>query len=156
VVLDTLQRLDDGRRIIGSGDCRLSRFSVGSDRRSYADSPFEEVFVAMTPKAVLAAVAGVALLLAVAPAHAFRCGTRIITRGDHADKILHFCGEPVSVQTRLSQRAYVSDHWRRYPGMIEDVVIEEWTFNFGPHQLIRVVRLENGFVADIKHLGYGY
>ena len=39
---------------------------------------------------------------------------------------------------------------------IEDVVIEEWTFNFGPHQLIRVVRLENGYVEEIKHLGYGY
>jgi hypothetical protein len=114
------------------------------------------VLVAMTPKTFLAAVASVALLLAVAPAHAFRCGTRIITRGDHADKILRFCGEPVSVQSRLSQRAYVTYYGRHYPGMIEDVVIEEWTFNFGPHQLIRVVRLENGFVADIKHLGYGY
>lgn len=110
----------------------------------------------MRPKAFLTAVASLALLLAVAPAHAFRCGTRIITRGDHADKILRFCGEPVAVQTRLSQRAYVTDYGRRYPGLIEEVVIEEWTYNLGPHQLIRVVRLENGFVADIKHLGYGY
>ena len=38
----------------------------------------------------------------------------------------------------------------------EEVVIEEWTYNLGPHQLIRVVRLENGYVADIKRLGYGY
>ena len=42
------------------------------------------------------------------------------------------------------------------PRLIEEVVIEEWTYNFGPHQLMRVVRLENGYVADIKHLGYGY
>jgi hypothetical protein len=39
---------------------------------------------------------------------------------------------------------------------VEDVVIEEWTFNFGPHQLMRVVRLENGTVAEIKYLGYGF
>jgi hypothetical protein len=110
----------------------------------------------MKQKTFLAAAASLALLLAVAPAHAFRCGTRIITRGDPADKILRFCGEPVSVQTRLSQRAYFADRWRRYPGYVEDVVIEEWTFNFGPHQLIRVVRLENGYVEEIKHLGYGY
>ena len=110
----------------------------------------------MAPKTLLTAVASSLLLLAVTPAHAFRCGTRIITRGDHADKILRFCGEPASVQTRISQRSYVSDLGRVYPGVVEEVVIEEWTYNLGPHQLIRVVRLENGFVADIKHLGYGY
>jgi hypothetical protein len=102
------------------------------------------------------AVATLALLLAAAPAHAFRCGTRIITRGDPADKMLRFCGEPASVQTRISQRGYVSDFGRVIPGVVEEVVIEEWTYNLGPHQLMRVVRLENGLVADIKHLGYGY
>lgn len=110
----------------------------------------------MAPKPLLVAVATVLLLAAVTPAHAFRCGTRIITRGDHADKILRFCGEPVSVQTRVATRGYVADFGRVLPGILEEVVIEEWTYNFGPHQLIRVVRLENGFVADIKHLGYGY
>ena len=110
----------------------------------------------MAPRTLVTVVATLLLLLAVAPAHAFRCGTRIITRGDHADKILRFCGEPASVQTRLSTRTYVSDVGRVYRGLVEDVVIEEWTYNLGPHQLVRVVRLENGFVADITHLGYGY
>jgi hypothetical protein len=109
----------------------------------------------MTSKALHIGLAA-ALLLAVTPAHAFRCGTRIITRGDHAEKILRFCGEPASIQTRITQRSYVSDFGRVFPGVVEEVVVEEWTYNMGPHQLIRVVRLENGFVADIKHLGYGY
>ncbi len=108
----------------------------------------------MAPKA-LPAVAALLLLLAVSPAHAFRCGTRIITQGDPAEKILRFCGEPTSVQTRVSQRAYMTDYGRVIPGAVEEVLIEEWTFNLGPHQLMRVVRLENGLVADIKHLGYG-
>ena len=124
--------------------------------RSLRSSRFKEVLVPMAPKTLLTVVATLLLLLAVSPAHAFRCGTRIITRGDHADKILRFCGEPVSVQTRISQRSYVSDFGRVFPGVVEEIVIEEWTYNLGPHQLIRVVRLENGFVADIKHLGYGY
>jgi hypothetical protein len=110
----------------------------------------------MAPKTPLTAIAATFLLLAVTPAHAFRCGTRIITRGDPADKLLRFCGEPSSAQTRITQRSYVSDLGRVFPGVVEEVVIEEWTYNLGPHQLIRVVRLENGFVADIKHLGYGY
>jgi hypothetical protein len=109
----------------------------------------------MAPKA-LSAVAALMLLLAVGPAHAFRCGTRIITQGDPAEKILRFCGEPTSVQTRVATRSYVSDLGRVFPGVVEEVVIEEWTYNLGPHQLMRVVRLENGLVADIKHLGYGY
>lgn len=105
----------------------------------------------LTGLAVLAA-------LAAAPAHAFRCGTRIITRGDHADKLLEFCGEPTSVQTRLAQRGLLTSDLRHIyiPGYVEDVVIEEWTYNLGPNQLMRLVRLENGFVADIKQLGYGY
>jgi hypothetical protein len=144
-----------GRRIIGRRNCRLSRFSVGSDEPRYARA-LEEVLVPMARKTLLTAVTTLLLLLAVSPAHAFRCGTRIITRGDHADKILRFCGEPASIQTRISQRSYVSKVGQVYPGVVEEVVIEEWTYNMGPHQLIRVVRLENGLVAEIKHLGYGY
>ncbi len=110
----------------------------------------------MTSKSLRVAVTTALVLLVAAPAHAFRCGTRIITRGDSVEKILRFCGEPTSTQTRLSQRAYVDRFGRVFPTLVEDLVIEEWTFNLGPHQLIRVVRLENGVVAKIKHLGYGF
>ena len=110
----------------------------------------------MTGRRLRTAIAALLLLAAAAPAHAFRCGTRIITRGDHAEKILRFCGEPASVQTRLQTRGYVTHRGRVFPGVVEDVLVEEWTYNLGPHQLMRVVRLENGFVAEIKHLGYGY
>ena len=107
-------------------------------------------------KTFRALLATAVLSLVTAPAHAFRCGTRIITRGDPADKILRFCGEPVSVQTRYSQRGYINEYGRRFPGFIEELIIEEWTLNFGPQQLMRVVRIENGFVADVTVLGYGY
>jgi hypothetical protein len=110
----------------------------------------------MSSKSLRVALLTAVMVLAVAPAHAFRCGTRIITRGDHAEKILKFCGEPTSVTSRLTQRAFIDRFGRVFPGHVEDVVIEEWTFNFGPHQLLRVVRLENGLVADIKYLGYGF
>jgi hypothetical protein len=109
----------------------------------------------MASKTARVAIAALLLLAAAAPAHAFRCGSRIITTGDHADKILRYCGEPASVQVRVLQLPYVRD-WRPYPGMIEEVVVEEWIFNRGPRQLMRSVRLENGFVAEIKSLGYGY
>ena len=109
----------------------------------------------MPSKTVRALIAALLLLATAAPAHAFHCGTRIITTGDHADKLLRYCGEPVSVQVRIMHLPYVRD-WRPYPGVIDEVVVEEWVFNRGPHQLMRSVRLENGFVAEIKSLGYGY
>jgi Protein of unknown function (DUF2845) len=110
----------------------------------------------MPSKRLRIAIAALLLVAAAAPAHAFRCGTRIITRGDHADKILRYCGEPASVQTRVVQMPFVTDDWRRYRGSIEEVLVEEWVFNLGPRHLMRMVRLENGFVAEIKSLGYGY
>jgi hypothetical protein len=111
---------------------------------------------AMPSKTVRAVIAALLLLVAVSPAHAFRCGSRIITTGDHADKILRYCGEPASVQVRVLHLPYVGEHWRPYPGFVEEVVVEEWVINLGPYQLMRSVRLENGFVAEIKSLGYGY
>jgi hypothetical protein len=112
--------------------------------------------MAIQSKTFRALLAAAILSLVAVPAHAFRCGSRIITRGDHADKILRFCGEPVSIQTRYSERGYIDEYGRRFRGFTEELIIEEWTFNFGPRQLMRVVRLENGFVADVKVLGYGY
>ena len=70
-------------------------------------------------------------LLAIAPsAHALHCGTRVIDRGDANGRV--------------------------YRGFTEEVVVEEWTYNFGPYQLMVKIRLDNGIVADIKYLGYGY
>jgi Protein of unknown function (DUF2845) len=106
----------------------------------------------------LGAIALAALLFAAAPAHAFRCGSRIVSRGDHVSKLLQFCGEPATVQQRLAQRAFTTDNGRIYAfrGFVEDVLVEDWTYNLGPYQLMRLVRLENGFVVDVKNLGYGY
>jgi hypothetical protein len=90
------------------------------------------------------------------PAQAFHCGARIIGRGDPVEKVLQFCGDPTGVQSRYAQRTAVDRYGRLYPGFIEDVLIEDWTYNLGPYQLMRRVRLENGVVTDIRHLGYGY
>jgi hypothetical protein len=62
--------------------------------------------VTMPSKRLRAALAALLLVAAAAPAHAFRCGSRIITRGDPAEKILRYCGEPDAVTTRLKQRPY--------------------------------------------------
>ena len=110
----------------------------------------------MASKTLRVALAGLLLLAAAAPAHAFRCGSRIITRGDPAEKVLQYCGEPVAVAKRLKQRSYFTDAGVRVRGALEEVVVEEWTYNLGPRLLMRVIKLEDGYVEEVKHLGYGY
>jgi len=110
----------------------------------------------MPSKTLRVALAASLLLAAAAPAYAFRCGSRIITRGDPVEKVLQYCGEPVAVTKRLKQRSYFMESGVRLPGAIEEVVVEEWTYNLGPRLLMRLVVLENGYVEDVRPLGYGY
>lgn len=98
------------------------------------------------------------LCSSTASAQAMRCGSRLVTRGDHSSKLAALCGEPDTVRQRFAQRSLVT-HFGEHvivPGYTEEVVIEEWTYNFGPHRLMRKVTLENDIVADIRHLGYGF
>lgn len=100
---------------------------------------------------------GVLCLAASLPAEALRCGTRLISEGDHVSRLLRYCGEPYTVETRSARRGAVGNvSGVIFPGFFEEVLIEEWTYNFGPRKLMRLVRVENGIVAEIRHLGYGF
>jgi len=104
--------------------------------------------------ALLAALA----VCSSASADALRCGNKVISRGDHATRVLRYCGEPTAVQSWVTQRGVVGFGSVFHPGFgfVEDVLIEEWTYNFGPRKLMRQVRLANGFVERVELLGYGY
>jgi Protein of unknown function (DUF2845) len=116
--------------------------------------------------------AALSLLLCVAaPALAFRCGNRIVSDGDHYSKVLKYCGEPVGVQERVIYREGVTrprfraegpgglkydQEVLQYDRSYVEVLVEEWTYNFGPRRLMQLVRFENGFVVEVDQLGYGY
>ena len=101
---------------------------------------------------------GICILIIAEPALALRCGSKLVNTGDHKSKILKYCGEPTSVEVRIIVRGYVSipdrSH-RRIPGYGE-VRVEEWTYNFGPRRLMRIIKFENGLVVSVKRLGSGY
>lgn len=118
-----------------------------------------------------------AVLLLAEPALAFRCQGRLISDGDPQPKVLRFCGQPTATQQRLIYRGGVPRAWVNQadttgsgtvesgrPGdellihdrSVVEVLVEEWTYNHGPHRLMRVVRFENGLVVEVTHLGYGY
>lgn len=105
------------------------------------------------------------------PAQAMRCGNKLVSKGDPKPKVLHHCGEPVAVERSNIVRAGIP--WARSQvsaGGVSvsrdelllntrsyvEVLVEEWTYNFGPRRLMRVVRFENGLVTRVTELGYGY
>jgi hypothetical protein len=105
-------------------------------------------------------------LLAPANAQAMRCGTSLVTEGDTQEEVLRNCGEPVQTNSRYITRgaSYSNLHFgnsisgstRGQYFFAEEVLVEEWIFNFGPNKLMRKVSFENGIVADVQTLDYGY
>ncbi|HJP05220.1 MAG: hypothetical protein CL799_12570 [Chromatiales bacterium] len=121
-------------------------------------------------KIVISIVAATAMLLP-ASVLAMRCGTVLISKGDVQAKVLRYCGEPVQTNERYALRtgfysgiglAYNGPSGqsikakRYYPYGRYEVLVEGWIFNLGPNKLMRQVTFENGIVADVKTLGYGY
>ncbi len=101
-------------------------------------------------------------LLAGAPAHAdsFRCGSRLVTEGDSRSEVRAKCGEPADVVSLRSvfRRPVIWTYGRPYfiGESFMEIPVEAWTYNLGPNKLMRRIRFENGFVAEIETLGYGY
>lgn len=92
-------------------------------------------------------------------ADAFRCGTKLVTDGDPADKVLSLCGEPTEITRRDILRRPVEWRFGRpyyTSGDLVEVMVEYWTYNLGPNKLMRRLRLEDGIVVEVETLGYGY
>ena len=113
------------------------------------------------------------LVLFADPALALRCGNRIVSDGDPMAKVLKYCGDPVSVQSRTVYRGGIprsvsrtdtDNDGRRFSDeellihqrSVVEVIVEEWTYNFGPRKFMRLIRFENGLVTGVEKLGYGY
>ena len=112
-----------------------------------------------------------ALLLAPATAWSMRCGNYLINEGDPQEKVLRYCGEPTSKNSRYAIRPgtypergsglsindeRVAGNDRYYAFGRSEVLVEEWTYNLGPRKLMRRIRFANGIVEEVKTLDYGY
>lgn len=103
------------------------------------------------------------------PAAALRCNQKIVSEGMPKEKVRKYCGEPTSIQERTVVRAGFprapsrtqSDHSDQQELLFadrsyEEVLVEEWTYNFGRHRFMYLVRFANGRVVSIEDIGYGY
>lgn len=108
----------------------------------------------------------VAMLILSNPAYALKCGSSLIVEEERKVDVLKKCGDPVTIDQRVEYEGllqehnlYSSDHQAHYSLGYEQhkpIYIEEWTYNFGPRRLMRVIYFENGVVEKIEVLGYGY
>ena len=108
-----------------------------------------------------------AAVLAATPAHAFRCGNRIVAKDMHQAEVRRPCGAPTTVRHigRALRNINVPirsrlDGWSTgyFPGytFTQEVVVTEYVYNFGPRKLMRRLIFEGGVLVSIESLGYGY
>lgn len=87
-------------------------------------------------------------ILALPPARAgsLRCGARLVDEGAQAAELLAACGPPA-----------LRDRWN-YALPNGNVVadIELWVYDFGPSQLLRLVKLRKGRITEVETDGYGF
>jgi len=109
-----------------------------------------------------------ALTLVATPAHAFRCGNKIVTKDMHEAQVRRACGEPTTMRNigRALRNinipiesnyggGWTAHHFPGY-GFSQEVVITEYVYNFGPRKLMRRLLFEGGVLVSIETLGYGY
>jgi hypothetical protein len=80
------------------------------------------------------------------------CGDHVLSVGDTKADILIKCGEPFY---KSSHQEELKEHFDDFDSRKVIVTIEEWTYNFGPQQFMRVITFRNGTVVDIRTAGYG-
>jgi hypothetical protein len=75
------------------------------------------------------------------------CDGGIISIGDRAVDLLMKCGKP---EWQESHQEEITD--RLAPGLRQKtyITVEQWTYNFGSHQLLRTVTIKNGVITDIR------
>jgi Protein of unknown function (DUF2845) len=83
----------------------------------------------------------------------FRCGTgRLVEEGDRPPEVQNRCGDPDTADTREERRTLRKTVWTYIDGVpvgkeVEytvTVMIDEWTYDLGPHRFIRHLIFEDG------------
>ncbi len=99
----------------------------------------------------------VAIWLVAVEAQALRCGTSLVSPGEHQLEVERACGKPLRVDQRISYPyRLVSDR----PFLVDvfeiPIVIEEWIYNFGSNRFMTLLRFENGRLTTIETLEKGF
>jgi hypothetical protein len=116
--------------------------------------------------AVWSLVTSLLSLAGSAHADGMRCGTKLVSDGDSPYQVRSLCGAPDQAQQRTELRTI--NQWVDgpclYRGQVRcgqvvqytiQVQVDEWLYDFGPHELIRNLVFENGHLIRLYTGSYG-
>ena len=101
---------------------------------------------------ILVTLLSFGLFLSPAIADSISCDGGLVSDGNSVVDLLMKCGQPAwkeSHQEEFTDRLGPGLKQRTY------VTVEQWTYNFGPQQLLRTVTIKNGVVTGVKTGQYG-
>ena len=105
----------------------------------------------------------VTALLVADSAHAFRCKNKIVREDMHEQQVIAVCGQPTTRRNLgLALRGLTwrgngsSRRYYGYSNLVEEVIVTEYVYNFGPRKLMRRLLFEGGVLVRIESIGYGY
>lgn len=110
--------------------------------------------------ALLSAAAALAISFWASPSEALSCRDRLVRVGDSGARVLELCGDPVEVaqqqvaRSRSVQRV-LPDGTVVVETVTVTVLLETWTYDFGPQRFMRRLTFEEGRLIAIETLGYG-
>jgi hypothetical protein len=100
-------------------------------------------------------------------ADAIRCGDQLASTGASLYEVRAVCGEPDAAFRRVEHRTVVQQlpgpcvitQGRRVCGSsvatIIEVVIDDWTYDFGNNRFLHFVKFEDGKLVTVTSGGYG-
>jgi len=100
-----------------------------------------------------AAVNFLIFVLAPAAADAFYCGPKIVSIGDLKYEVRAKCGEPAWKDYRHEEIVESPDSPVEISRFVD---IEDWTYNFGPQKLLRILTFRDNRLERIDTGGYGF
>lgn len=85
-------------------------------------------------------------------ADSLSCDGGIVSDGDSAVDLIMKCGQPAWKDSHPEEIVDALD--RNFKRKIM-VSVEEWTYDFGPQQFLRIITLRNGVISSIRSGQYG-
>jgi hypothetical protein len=97
------------------------------------------------------------LLAGGASADSVRCGSKVISEGDPMERVRQYCGEPTETKrTWMTRKPRFEYGGQEIPFEgTEDVPVDLWTYDFGPHKLVRRIRFIASKVDSIETREHG-
>jgi hypothetical protein len=123
----------------------------GEYREDWACTRISKEVLSMNPM-FLIILLSFGLFPSQASADSISCDGGIVSNGDAVVDLLIKCGQPAwkeSHQEEFTDRLAPGLKQRTY------IAVEQWTYNFGPQQLLRTVTIKNGVVTRVQTGQYG-